>query len=283
MVNTPDPAHDNTDATPGSADAPDEFAVAVAAVTRAIKAMNADQRPGDGGEFITHLLATVAANLGSSSAVTMSRPGSWEADGVKNLLASTVGWDDEFLMTFRTDPVELVVDVLYEVDDFEMWETFEASIQHIGQAMFGDRWSIGRGNLTIAELERIDAVDELLSDLEERDREDYKARFTDTVHAEFERRRAADPGKFPEHLTVAVRFADHSTSSSELTDGWSGGLASELYVHARTNTPLPGSDTVPDFTTAGGNAASLLAAGHWPHLRIPELAHHGTPPTQKEN
>ncbi|WP_134006239.1 hypothetical protein [Kribbella sp. VKM Ac-2566] len=45
---------------------PDDFQIAVQAATRAIRAINAGERSGDGAEFITHLLATVAANLGSS-------------------------------------------------------------------------------------------------------------------------------------------------------------------------------------------------------------------------
>jgi hypothetical protein len=49
-------------------DQTDELEVAVAAVTRAIREINNDERPGDGAEFITHLLATVAANLGSTDA-----------------------------------------------------------------------------------------------------------------------------------------------------------------------------------------------------------------------
>jgi hypothetical protein len=74
----------------------DDFQVAVTAVTRAIRAINNDQRGGDGAEFITHLIATVAANLGSAA----GRPGSWEAAGVGDLLRSTVGYDDEYLLGF---------------------------------------------------------------------------------------------------------------------------------------------------------------------------------------
>ncbi|TCN36850.1 hypothetical protein EV644_11214 [Kribbella orskensis] len=55
---------------------PDDFQVAATAITRAIRAINNNQRGGDGAEFIAHLLATVAANLGSTEAVTAGRPGS---------------------------------------------------------------------------------------------------------------------------------------------------------------------------------------------------------------
>ena len=141
--------HDNTQQRPGNVQAePDDFEIAHTAITRAIRAINNDQRAGDGGEFITHVLATVAANLGSTDAVTRSRPGSWEAAGVSELLHSTVGSDDEYLMTYRTEPVEIVVNSTYELDDLGIYETYEASLDHIGQVLFGDRWTPARGKLT---------------------------------------------------------------------------------------------------------------------------------------
>ena len=41
--------------------------------------------------------------------------------------------------------------------------------------------------------------------------------------------------------------------------------------------PLPGSDTAPDWAAGKRHADTILAAGHWPHLRIPALAHRATP------
>jgi hypothetical protein len=57
-------------------DQPDDFETAVQAATRAIRAINAGKRGGDGAEFIAHLAAAVAANLGSSYALIQARPGS---------------------------------------------------------------------------------------------------------------------------------------------------------------------------------------------------------------
>ena len=62
----------------------------------------------DGGETVTHLLATVAANLGGLDQITARRPGSWEANQVQQFLSSTVGSDSEFLLQFRTRPIEVV-------------------------------------------------------------------------------------------------------------------------------------------------------------------------------
>lgn len=266
---------------------PDDFQVAVAAVTRAIRAINANQRAGDGAEFVTHLLATVAANLGSSDAVTDGRPGSWEAAGVGDLLRSTVGYDDEYLLTYRTEPVEIVVNSVYELDDLGMFETYEASISHIGRVLFGDHWTSSRDRLTLDQLEQIEDIEGLLAELEHRDRVEYQQRFTATVQARFEQLRTDDPHRYPEHLTVTVRFVNDGPTpagrTAELTDGWGSDLASLLYQHAREHTPLPGSHTRPEWTVGQSHAQTLLDAGHWPHLRIPQLAHYGTPTTTKEN
>jgi hypothetical protein len=261
----------------------DDFDIAVAAVNRAIRAINNDQRPGDGAEFITHLLATAAANLGSTTALTMSRPGSWEADGVQDLVHKTVGWDDEYLMTYRTEPVEVVVNVVNELDDMGMYEVYEASTAHIGRQLFGARWSQGRGNLTWEELEQIETIEEQLCTLELSDRGDYQQRFTTTVQAEFARRRALADGtdSIPDHLTLTVRFTDDAGQG--LTDSWTDTLESQLYQHARETTPLPGSDTAPEWYAGHRRADAVLANGHWPHLRIPGLAHYGVPTTTEED
>jgi len=264
---------------------PDDFDVAVTAVTRAIRRINADQRAGDGAEFIAHLIATVAANLGSSDAVTAARSGSWEAAGVQDLLRSTVGYDDEYLLTYRTEPVEIVVNSVYELDDLGMFETYEASTSHIGRGLFGDRWTQPRDRLTLDELEQIEDIEELLVELEKSDRAEYQQRFAATVQARFEQLRTDEPHRYPEHLKVTVRFTDGTDSSTDdLTGGWGSDLASLLYQHARETTPLTGTDNAPDWTAGQRHADTILAAGHWPHLRIPALAHYATPTdTTKED
>jgi hypothetical protein len=266
---------------------PDDFQVAVTAVTRAIRAINANQRGGGGAEFVTRLLATVAANLGSSDALTADRPGSWEAAGVGDLLRSTVGYDDEYLLTYRTEPVEIVVNIVYELDDLGVFETYEASTNHIGQMLFGDRWTASRERLTLNELQQLEEIEELLAELEHTDRAAYQQRFAATVQARFEQLRTEHPHRYPEHLTVTVRFAgedaSYPASNDDLTDGWGGDLASILYRHACETTPVPGTDAAPDWPAGQRHADAVLAARHWPHLRISTLAHYATPTDTKEN
>jgi hypothetical protein len=260
-----------------AASAPDDFEIAHTAITRAIRAINNQERPGDGAEFITHVLATVAANLGGTSAVVSARSGSWEASGVTGLLHSTVGEDDDYLLTYRTEPIEIVASSLYELDDLGLYETYEASLNHIGQLLFGNRWTPSRDRLTLEQLAQLDDVHDHLAELEQRDRTEYESRFTTVVQARWEQLRAGEPWRYPHGLEVTVRFVPDSAEDRALTEDWGDGVASQLYQHARENTLLPGSDAKPEWSR--GFAERLLAAGHWPHLRIPELAHYATPDT----
>jgi hypothetical protein len=75
--------------------APAYTRAAVKALTRAHRAEH------DFAGWLAAVLATVAAGLGSTDALLAGRPGSWEAGHVRDLLAGTVGWDDEHLDSYR--------------------------------------------------------------------------------------------------------------------------------------------------------------------------------------
>lgn len=75
--------------------APKYTAAAIAAIRDAVDAER------DFAGWLAAVLATVAADLGSTYAVVASRPGSWEAGHVVDLLAGTVGENDEYLDRFR--------------------------------------------------------------------------------------------------------------------------------------------------------------------------------------
>lgn len=55
----------------------------------------------DFGGWLAAVLASVAADLGSSYALTAGRPASWEADLIQQLVKGTVGWGDEYLDDYR--------------------------------------------------------------------------------------------------------------------------------------------------------------------------------------
>jgi hypothetical protein len=70
---------------------------AVTAITAAL------QEGHDVAEFLAHALCYVAAQQGGIDAVLRNRPGSWEADHVRRLMAGTVGEDGEHLSSYRQD------------------------------------------------------------------------------------------------------------------------------------------------------------------------------------
>jgi hypothetical protein len=56
----------------------------------------------DFGGWLAGVLATVAADLGSTHALVAGRPGSWEAEQVRALVNGTAGWDDGYLEHYKT-------------------------------------------------------------------------------------------------------------------------------------------------------------------------------------
>jgi hypothetical protein len=55
----------------------------------------------DFGGWLAGVLASAAADLGSTDALIAERPGSWEADLVQQLVKGTVGWDDDYLADYK--------------------------------------------------------------------------------------------------------------------------------------------------------------------------------------
>jgi hypothetical protein len=54
--------------------------------------------------WLAQILATAAAELGSTAALTAGRPGSWEANLVQQLVRGTVGRDDDHLADYAKEP-----------------------------------------------------------------------------------------------------------------------------------------------------------------------------------
>lgn len=89
----------------------------------------------DWAEFVTLALVGAAANLGGIDAILNGRSGSWEADGVRQLLFSTVGADEAQLWEHRTDPIEitLYVDELVSERVYEAVEQYTAAEAEISR------------------------------------------------------------------------------------------------------------------------------------------------------
>lgn len=109
----------------------------------------ADPLPIDWAEFVTRALAGAAANVGGTEAILAGRPGSWEAAKVRDVLESTVGVDDEFLLEHRTEPVtvDLWVDnILLDLDDptFDQYEAAFADLDDREEAAESDEVAVDR-------------------------------------------------------------------------------------------------------------------------------------------
>ncbi|MFK4298582.1 hypothetical protein ABH924_003753 [Arthrobacter sp. GAS37] len=79
----------------------------------------------DYSEAVTIVLASVAANAGSSYALISGRPGSWESDVLSQLLGSTVSPDDDALMQYRTEPITVKINVEEALADLGVLEPWD--------------------------------------------------------------------------------------------------------------------------------------------------------------
>lgn len=93
--------------------------------------------PIDWAEFVTQALAGAVANVGSTEAALAGRPGSWEAEGVRQILQSTV-FDDNDLLRHRTNAV--TVDLWVEAILSDSADTTEDDYQAAEDALL-DRQS----------------------------------------------------------------------------------------------------------------------------------------------
>src|SRR3954451_2806122 len=89
--------------------------------------------PVDFAEFVSLAVAGATANVGGIDAVLAGRPGSWEAGYVRDMLVSTVGWDEEYLWEHRTEPLVIRIDVdviLSELGIAGLFDESDAEITH---------------------------------------------------------------------------------------------------------------------------------------------------------
>ena len=72
-------------------------------IRAAAAVLDAVREEHDFGGWLAEVLATAAAELGSTAALISGRPGSWEADLVRQLVHGTVGWDDDYLASYAKE------------------------------------------------------------------------------------------------------------------------------------------------------------------------------------
>ena len=171
---------------------PDPIADAIAALTAAARrertigagTPNEHTEPVDFGEIACHVITAVAANVGGVEALLAGRPGSWEADYVRQIVQSTAGDDDTELMRYRTEPVRIEVDVEDVFYEFGLTDLYDRDVDELG-----NRWKAAD-----------DALFEVYATAEERTRVEKMER------ARVEKIRAAMPdGVDPDVVAWVVR------------------------------------------------------------------------------
>jgi hypothetical protein len=231
--------------------------------------------PADFAEFVTHALTGAAANIGSVDQLLAGRPGSWEADHIRQLLASTVGYYEEYLLDYRTEPVTVVVAVDDLLTDLGVSDLFDQAHDELYRREDAILVAAQRdGQLLVIEdlpvhqkaaLADIDRLREALERLRTEDWAGYADSFTTNVHC------AAHellPGlRVP--VTVEVHLDWHHDDND---DESLGGPADRLWQHAYERTPLPGSGIPPSQYPPGVHIAQVERdAGRDPLSR---LQHH---------
>lgn len=198
----------------------------------------------DWAEFVTLALAGAAANVGGIENVLAGRPGSWEADHVRQMLISAVGHDEQQLPEHRTEPV--VVDVFVDeiMVDLGMWRAYDNAQQELTRR-YADLASAAMTEqahepraLTVAQEQQLDelaALEERLEAQRLRDWAEYGQALKMGIEAAAQRRQGL-------RVPVVVKL-DVETFRADGCDR-SSGLEGQLLQEAIMSTPLPG-NTVP--------------------------------------
>ncbi|MEQ4207920.1 hypothetical protein [Actinopolymorpha sp. B9G3] len=245
------------------------FATAATALAAAIRT-----EATDGAEIVSHLLATVAANLGGMHTITRKRPGSWEADYVNRFLASTVGPDSDYLLTYRTDPIEVVECVPVTLEDLGIDHVYDDAFLVIEQAEEATLGADPDDAALDASAERVDRADALIEQLRLADEAAYQAAFKQQVQAAAQK--LVSDEHLPATVPIKVRFVTSAAAANSTGAGedWCS-VEYRLWETARTNTPPPGFDRPlaqlgpDDFTVEAMRQARRL-----PLQRIANLAHY---------
>jgi hypothetical protein len=117
----------------------DPIAAAIAALTtaargrRTIGAGTPDEHtdPVDFGEIACHVITAVAANVGGVETLLEGRPGSWEADYVRQIVLSTAGEDQAELMRYRTEPLRIPFAPLWVFEELGLVDLYDEAEEEL--------------------------------------------------------------------------------------------------------------------------------------------------------
>ncbi len=228
--------------------------------------------PADFAEFVTLAVAGAAANIGGIEAILAGRPGSWEADYVRNMLVSTVGEDPATLLAQRTEPLRVQVNVEDLLNDLDYWKLHDEATDEVsrrdeaipepGVPVDDDPEHRAVWDAYEAAKDVTAALYHRLDELLQADKAAYGAAFRASVEA-------AAAELYP-NLPVPVEVVvdlDWQGGNLVVDDEWDG-PAYQLRDRARMTTPLPHSGIAPKDYPPGGIAEADRAAGRTPLARL---------------
>lgn len=220
--------------------------------------------PIDFAEFLTLATAAAAANIGGIETILAGRPGSWEADYVRQMLISTVGEETHTLLAHRTEPLHVDVHVDEILNDLGYWQLYdeaEDELQRHDDAIGGPA-AVPLEPATaeqVAARRRIDALRERVDELMQLDKRTYGEAFKANVTAAAA---ALYPSlRVPVEITVHLEWSNATEPDNDAT--W------PLLAQARSNTPLPSSGIpLKDYPLTAAVADIERVAGRTPLARI---------------
>ncbi len=194
--------------------------------------------PADWAEFVAEALAGAAANVGSLDAALAGRPGSWEADLVQRLVAGTVGWDGEYLLEHRTDPVHVVLRPLEALVDAGVDAAYDRAWEELEQRK-ETAWpaDVDHEDLTTEQRAALEAAEQLQERLDRMREEDLDAYGTALAQAaQAAQAAAAGTGlRVPVYIELegGLRSPDEETGEEDP-------VALRLIDQALAAVPVPG-------------------------------------------
>lgn len=213
------------------------------------------REPADWAEFVTHALAGAAANIGGIETILAGRPGSWEADGVRNLLAATVGPDERYILEHRTEPLVIELNIDELLVDLGAWNPYADANRELARRYdaIGIPTATGLpGAVTVDVLTRLepasekqerqaDEIAELEERLERQRLQDWAA-YGQAMQAAVEAEAARLPG-LTVPVVVRVDVDSFRRADERGVDTW--GLADRLREAAIQVTAVPGDGRPP--------------------------------------
>jgi hypothetical protein len=231
---------------------------------------DAARSTGDFAEFVTLAVAGAAANVGGIEQALAGRPGSWEAHYVREMLTSTVGYDEEYLLEFRTEPLAVRVHVDDILRDLGLWRLYDEAHDELTRrenAIFAqhnlDEPIEAHDPNDSAALDELEQLRTRLDEQREAEWASYGNAFRDSVH-----RAAAELfPTLPVPVEVVVEL-DWQSDLGPVGEDWDG-PAGRVWEAARLDTPLPGSGIPPrDYSPSADIAQAERDAGRTPLARL---------------